>query len=67
MPSGSGIGNTQGKIEITDASGRVISTSTETLSNGKEVHINVTNLAQGMYFVKVVTANQTQVIKFIKQ
>lgn len=60
-------GNTQGKIEITDASGRVISTSTETLSNGKEVYINVTNLAQGMYFVRVVTGKQVQVIKFIKQ
>lgn len=58
---------TQGKIEVCDASGKVISTTVQKLSNGKTVQVDISGLAQGMYFVKVVTAKNTRVIKFIKE
>lgn len=57
----------QGKIVLMDASGQILNTTSQMLSNGKRVQMNVSNLASGMYFVKVFAGNQMQVIKFIKQ
>jgi uncharacterized repeat protein (TIGR03803 family) len=58
---------TEGKIEVCDVTGKAIVSSEQTISNGQAMHIDVSSLAPGLYFVKVVTGKQTQVIRFIKQ
>ncbi len=54
-------------IKIIDAMGREIINENTTIGNGKAMTIDVSSLAQGMYFVRVITDEGTQVVKFIKQ
>ncbi|MGP8217074.1 MAG: choice-of-anchor tandem repeat GloVer-containing protein [Bacteroidia bacterium] len=54
-------------IEIMDASGKEVMRENTSISNGKNTSIDVTALAQGLYFVKVITEKNVQAVKFIKQ
>ena len=54
-------------IKIIDPSGREISSTNVEISNGKVLPINISNLDLGMYFVKVITKENTEVVRFIKQ
>jgi hypothetical protein len=58
---------TDGIIEVCDVTGNVIITKQQTISNGETMQIDVSNLASGLYFVKVTTGKQTQVMRFVKQ
>jgi hypothetical protein len=54
-------------IKVMDAIGKEVMSENVSISNGKTIRLNINTLAQGMYFVKVITDNETQVVKFIKQ
>ncbi len=53
-------------INIVTESGQVLSTANAAISNGKTMPIDITTLANGVYFVKINTAGQTQVVRFVK-
>jgi uncharacterized repeat protein (TIGR03803 family) len=55
------------EVKIIDGIGREVMDKNTTIGNGKVLTLDVSMLAQGMYYVKVVTNNNTQVEKFIKQ
>jgi len=55
------------EVTIMDAIGKEIMTENATISNGKVLTLNVGMLAQGTYFVKVVTNNITRIERFVKQ
>lgn len=59
--------NVPATIEIADITGRTLSYTNTTLSNGKTLPVDINGLAQGIYFVKVVTDKNTEIVKFIKQ
>lgn len=50
-------------IEITDLSGRII---TARAGTSEKMNVNISEFANGIYYVKVTTANSQQVIKVIK-
>jgi hypothetical protein len=55
---------------LTDLTGKTIQQKTTTLKSGSNlIDLNVTTLAQGTYFVKIICSNgcETGVTKFIKQ
>ncbi|MGP8216946.1 MAG: T9SS type A sorting domain-containing protein [Bacteroidia bacterium] len=54
-------------IIIVDAVGREIINTNATIGNGKVFTMDVSSLAQGLYFVKVATSTSTRVVKFIKE
>ena len=55
-------------IKILDIAGREIMGSTAVMGNDKVLSMDVSMLAQGMYFVKVITDKDTEVVvKFVKQ
>jgi Tol biopolymer transport system component len=54
-------------IKVLDVTGREISNIKTMVSNNKTVPIDAGNLAPGMYFVKIMVAQSTSVVKFIKQ
>ncbi|MGP8215909.1 MAG: T9SS type A sorting domain-containing protein [Bacteroidia bacterium] len=54
-------------IEIVDASGRMVMNENTAISNGKVLTLDISALASGMYFAKVITDNESQVVKFVKQ
>ena len=51
-------------IQIMDVTGRVVLTTT---SLNDTVNVNINNLTNGIYFVKIVSNNVTEVIKVVKQ
>jgi hypothetical protein len=51
-------------IEVTDVTGRVITSATATQET---VNVNLTNLANGIYYVKIQSENGTEVVKVVKQ
>ncbi len=51
-------------IQVTDIAGRVVLTTT---SLNDKVNVNINNLTNGIYFVKIVSNNVTEVIKVVKQ
>ncbi|MGP8215568.1 MAG: T9SS type A sorting domain-containing protein [Bacteroidia bacterium] len=53
-------------ISIVAEAGQVISTSNVFVSKGTTMPIDISNLAAGVYFVKINTAGQTQVVRFVK-
>jgi len=55
------------QIKLIDITGKVIETIQSTINNGKVITLDINTLAQGMYFVKVVTANNSEVLRFMKQ
>jgi hypothetical protein len=54
-------------IEVIDITGKVLIANSYKLLANSQITIDVSTLAQGMYFVRVVTDNETQVVRFIKQ
>ena len=50
-------------IEVTDVTGRVVMTNT---SNNEVVNVNINNLSNGIYYVKVQSENAVDVIKVVK-
>ncbi|MGP8215576.1 MAG: T9SS type A sorting domain-containing protein [Bacteroidia bacterium] len=54
-------------IKITDVTSKEVMSENATLSNGKIITMDVSRLAQGMYFLRVLTDKDTRVIKFIKE
>ncbi|HTA83433.1 MAG TPA: T9SS type A sorting domain-containing protein, partial [Bacteroidia bacterium] len=60
-------GTTNALIRVIDMLGNEISTSNTTITNGRNIRMDVTSLPQGVYFVQVVTDKSTQVVRFIKQ
>ncbi|HXP49711.1 MAG TPA: T9SS type A sorting domain-containing protein, partial [Bacteroidia bacterium] len=55
------------EVKIIDGIGREVMSKNTTISNGKVLTLDVSMLAQGLYYVKVITSDNTQVEKFIKQ
>jgi PKD repeat protein len=56
------------RISIMDVMGRVITESENDVnSNNCNVQLNISGLPTGVYFVKVVTGNSSQVVKFVKE
>jgi len=54
-------------IRIYDAYGKEVMNTNVTISNGKVLPIDISSLNQGLYFIKVTTEKNTQVVKFVKQ
>jgi hypothetical protein len=54
-------------IKLIDASGKEVMSTNGIIGNGKIMPIDISNLSMGMYFVKVITDKNTQVVRFIKQ
>ncbi|MGP8216689.1 MAG: beta strand repeat-containing protein, partial [Bacteroidia bacterium] len=59
--------NKPATIQIIDAMGKEVISENLSIGNGKILTMDVSTLAQGMYFVKVITNEKTQVVQFIKQ
>lgn len=51
-------------VEVTDISGRVVFNAS---TNDQRVSVNIGNLANGIYYVKVQSGNATDVMKIVKQ
>jgi uncharacterized repeat protein (TIGR03803 family) len=54
-------------IKVIDMSGKEVMNETTTIGNKKVTSLDISDLAQGMYFVKIITAGNSQVLRFIKQ
>ncbi|MBP9187635.1 MAG: T9SS type A sorting domain-containing protein, partial [Bacteroidia bacterium] len=56
-------------IEVMDLSGRLMYAVDQTIDNGNQtITINeLSNLSQGVYFVRISTSGNTKVVKMIKQ
>ncbi len=50
-------------INVTDITGRVVLT---TSSTSDKVNVNISNLSNGIYYIKVISNNNTEVIKVVK-
>jgi PKD repeat protein len=55
------------KIEISDITGRLVSTQVLSASEGKTIPIDISSMAAGMYIMKVTTGTNVYFDKFIKQ
>lgn len=55
------------QIKVVDIMGKEVINTNASINNGKIVTMDVSTLAQGVYFVKVVTANSSEVLRFVKQ
>ena len=55
------------QIDISDVTGRIISSRSINALAGSAITINVTGIASGMYFVRVTTPKSEYYAKFIKQ
>ncbi len=51
-------------IEVMDLTGRIVLTNT---SSNDKIDFNVSNLANGVYYVRVQSNNTVEVIKIVKQ
>lgn len=61
------IGDIQPKnLEVTDVSGKIIFSKKEFDNSGNEIQINLTNVAKGVYFIKLSTDNKSVVKKIVK-
>lgn len=60
------ITNEAATVTIVSENGEVVSAGNPTISNGKTMPIDITNLASGIYFVRINTATQSQVVRFVK-
>jgi hypothetical protein len=59
------LNNTSEKIvEVMDLTGRIISSST---GSQESVTVNIANLANGIYYVKIQSSNTVDVVKIVKQ
>jgi len=60
-------GSESAVVKVINMSGAEISSSNTTINNGMQMPIDVSTLAPGNYFVKVITNTSTKVVKFIKE
>jgi hypothetical protein len=51
-------------VEVCDVTGRVILSS---VSDNDKVEMNISSLANGVYFVKIQSNNKVEIIKIVKQ
>jgi hypothetical protein len=51
-------------IEVMDLTGRIVLTNT---SSNDKIDFNISNLANGVYYVRVQSNNSVEVIKIVKQ
>ncbi len=51
-------------INVTDITGRIVLT---TSSTSDKVNVNISTLSNGIYYIKVISNNNTEVIKVVKQ
>jgi hypothetical protein len=58
--------NLDATIDVVDLAGEVVISKNTIISNGEVMPIDIASLADGVYFVKVNSANQTQVVRFVK-
>jgi Secretion system C-terminal sorting domain len=62
-----GVGNSKLKtLEVTDISGKIIFNQNEFDNSSNDIQINLSNVAKGVYFVKISTDEATTVKKIIK-
>jgi hypothetical protein len=54
-------------IQIMDITGRMITETQREVSSGNIISLNIEGLSTGIYFVKVIANNSSQVIKFVKE
>jgi len=59
--------NSTASIEITDFTGRKLSSTQTNLNSGKTLPLDISNLAQGTYFIRISSGKYTQTIKFVRQ
>jgi hypothetical protein len=50
-------------IEVADLTGRIVYTNT---SSNEKINVNINNLANGIYYVKIQSADATEVVKILK-
>ncbi|HTA83912.1 MAG TPA: LamG-like jellyroll fold domain-containing protein [Bacteroidia bacterium] len=60
-------GSESAVVKVISMSGEEVSSSNATISNGMQLPIDVSTLAPGNYFVKVITNTNTKVVKFVKE
>lgn len=53
-------------IELNDALGKELMKQSHNFKNGEVKEINVSSLPAGIYFVKIISAGKTEVIRFVK-
>ena len=51
-------------IQVTDLTGRIV---LENITNADVFNVNINTLANGVYYVKVISNNTTEVLKVVKQ
>jgi len=54
-------------IKLTDITNHVLLTINTTLSNGKNIPVDVSKLSQGVYFIQIITNKSVQTEKFVKE
>jgi len=54
-------------IKLIDLTGKEVMSTNTTISNGQVMPIDISGLTMGTYFVKIITENSSQVVRFIKQ
>jgi uncharacterized repeat protein (TIGR03803 family) len=59
--------STDAVVNVIDMLGNKMAENHTTITNGKNLRMDISTLPQGVYFVQVVTNNGTQVVRFIKQ
>jgi uncharacterized repeat protein (TIGR03803 family) len=60
-------GSSPAILKVVDMNGAEILTENITISNGKVMSVDISKLATGSYFVKIITTKNTQVVKFVKE
>ncbi|MFT5168178.1 MAG: hypothetical protein ACI8P3_003418 [Saprospiraceae bacterium] len=60
--------STKAQISIVSITGKLVQIVPVDLSKGKhQVEIELDHIANGIYFAKIETSNETRLLKFIKQ
>lgn len=59
--------NLNASIEVIDMQGKQLIKDTAIINSGKVVPVDISGLANGVYFVKITADSQTKVLKFVKQ
>jgi hypothetical protein len=61
------IGSSPAILKVVDMNGAEMLTESIIIANGKVMSVDISKLAAGSYFVKVITTKNTQVVKFVKE
>ncbi|HSY75859.1 MAG TPA: choice-of-anchor tandem repeat GloVer-containing protein, partial [Bacteroidia bacterium] len=60
-------GSADAVIEVMNINGEVVMSKQTTISNGQVMPIDISTLANGVYFAHITTGEQTQVVRFVKE